>query len=104
MLSEPSATRALDWKKHMRTVECHGPWAVYLRTMDRQVEPRHAVCSQDEWDTMERARPGYHRLVRGGIASEREAELLARGTSGDSRTARSSKKQSRLESLAQPLR
>jgi hypothetical protein len=52
-------------------------------TIYRQAEPMHAVCSQEEWDAMERARPGHHQLVQAGIASEREAELLARGTSGD---------------------
>jgi hypothetical protein len=32
---------------------------------------------------MEAARPGYYTLVRAGIATEGEAERLARGTSGD---------------------
>jgi hypothetical protein len=34
---------------------------------------------------MERARPGYHTLVRSGITNEGEAERLARGTAGDSK-------------------
>jgi hypothetical protein len=38
-----------------------------------------AVCELSEWDAMERARPGYHALVRAGIPSEGEAERLARG-------------------------
>jgi hypothetical protein len=41
------------------------------------------VCEQSEWDAMELARPGYRTLVMGGIASEPEAERLARGTAGD---------------------
>ena len=43
----------------------------------------NAICSQSEWDAMELAKPGFHVLIRGGIASESEAEKLARGTSGD---------------------
>jgi hypothetical protein len=43
----------------------------------------NAVCEQSEWDEMERARPGYHTLIRAGITNEGEAERLARGTSGD---------------------
>ena len=42
-----------------------------------------AVCEQSEWDAMERVRPGHRTLVRAGIGTEAEAELLARGTSGD---------------------
>jgi hypothetical protein len=43
----------------------------------------NAVCDQAEWDAMEAASPGVNRLIRGGIASEAEAERLARGSSGD---------------------
>jgi len=43
----------------------------------------NAVCEQSEWDAMEAARPGYHTLVQAGITEENEAELLARGTTGD---------------------
>ncbi len=67
----------------MRMAEYRGLWVVYLMTIHRQAAPLHAVCSQEEWEAMERARPGHHQLVQAGIASEREAELLARGTSGD---------------------
>ena len=69
----------------MRQVDDSGPWVVYLMPVHKQAEPMNAVCSQDEWDAMERTRPGHHPLVQAGIASEREAELLARGTSGDSK-------------------
>jgi hypothetical protein len=44
-----------------------------------------AVCEQTEWDAMEKAKPGQYHLIQGGIASESEAELLARGASGDSK-------------------
>lgn len=58
-------------------------WVVYLMPMsDGAVR---AVCEQREWDRMEAARPGYCTLVTGGIASEGEAERLARGTSGDAK-------------------
>jgi len=58
-------------------------WVVYLMTQYKKPEQMRAVCEQKEWEAMERARPGYHTLVQAGIASESEAELLARGTSGD---------------------
>ncbi len=58
-------------------------WVVYLMTIPKQPEGRMAVCEQSEWDVMELQRPGYHKLLHAGITSEAEAELLARGTSGD---------------------
>jgi hypothetical protein len=58
-------------------------WVVYLMTLPKQPNGMRAVCEQHEWEALERAHPGYHKLIQGGIATEREAELLARGTSGD---------------------
>ncbi len=58
-------------------------WVVYLVTLRNHPDGMRAICTQHEWDRMELAKPGYHRLIQGGITSEREAELLARGTSGD---------------------
>ena len=55
-------------------------------TLQNHRDGMRAVCEQREWEEMERVRPGYHKLVQGGIASEGEAERLARGTSGDART------------------
>ena len=52
-------------------------------TIHKHPEGMRAICKQAEWEAMEKSRPGYHTLVRDGIPSEREAELLARGTSGD---------------------
>jgi hypothetical protein len=52
-------------------------WVVYRMTIHRKPSV-NAVCEQGEWDAMERSRPGYHTLVRCGIASESEAEMLAR--------------------------
>ena len=58
-------------------------WVVYLMTLRNHQGGMNAVCEQSEWDEMERARPGYHTLIRAGITNEGEAERLARGTSGD---------------------
>jgi hypothetical protein len=59
-------------------------WVVYLMTMQK-ADGMRAVCEQSEWDKMELRNPGHHKLIRDGILSERDAELLARGTSGDTR-------------------
>jgi hypothetical protein len=60
-------------------------WVVYIMTLRNHPNGMRAICEQHEWDTMESSHPGYHKLIQAGIASEREAELLARGTSGDPR-------------------
>jgi hypothetical protein len=56
-------------------------WVIYLMTIPKH-EGMNAVCEQSEWDAMELARPGYHKFIRGGFASEAEAEVIARGESG----------------------
>lgn len=60
-------------------------WVVYQRTWTvlRRAIVSNAVCEQGEWEAMEKAEPGVHTLIRGKIRSEKEAEALARGTSGD---------------------
>jgi hypothetical protein len=58
-------------------------WVVYLMTVKNNAAGVNAVCEQTEWDAMEAAKPGQYTLIRSGIASEAEAEKLARGTSGD---------------------
>jgi hypothetical protein len=58
-------------------------WVVYQSAVKGQPTGPHAVCEQSEWDALEAAGPGHNRLIRAGIASEGEAERLARGTSGD---------------------
>ncbi len=58
-------------------------WVVYLMTLRNHPDGMRAVCAQHEWDRMEQTNPGHHRLIQGGIVTEREAELLARGTLGD---------------------
>ena len=58
-------------------------WVIYRATLRGQAGGPNAICEQAEWDAMEREQPGFHTLIRSGIASEGEAERLARGTSGD---------------------
>jgi hypothetical protein len=53
-------------------------WAVYLVTLHNKPPGMKAVCEQSEWEAMELARPGYHQLIQGRIATETEAEALAR--------------------------
>jgi hypothetical protein len=60
-------------------------WVVYQMILHGQSAPMNAVCKQDEWDVMERDRPGYYKLILSGIPNEAEAERLARGTSGDAK-------------------
>ena len=60
-------------------------WVVYQMLLDKRPEAMNVVCEQGEWDAMELARPDRYKLVRAGIATEAEAELLARGTSGDAK-------------------
>jgi len=58
-------------------------WVVFLMTVHKRSERLPAVCKQTEWDAMERAQPGQHKLIQAGIQNEGEAERLARGNSGD---------------------
>jgi hypothetical protein len=64
------------------TEECHS-WVVYRMTLSKGAVGGNVVCEQREWDALELARPGFHTLIRAGIATEQEAEKLARGTAGD---------------------
>lgn len=57
-------------------------WVVYLKTLHGSLGTVRAVCEQVEWDALEASRPGHHQLIQSGIATEGEAERLARGTSG----------------------
>ena len=58
-------------------------WVVYQMSVRGHPDGMRAVCEQSEWDAMERAQPGQHKLIQAGIPNEGEAERLARGTSGD---------------------
>jgi hypothetical protein len=67
----------------MRKSEQAEAWVVYQMTLHGKQTTALAVCEQAEWDEMELAQPGYHKLVRSGITNEGEAERLARGNAGD---------------------
>ena len=84
MLSNGLATAKTQQVGLMSTQKTES-WVVYKMTIHKKPEGMNAVCEQSEWDAMERARPGYHTLVRSGITNEGEAERLARGTAGDSK-------------------
>jgi hypothetical protein len=58
-------------------------WVVYTTDPLGKTPGVNVVCEQREWDQLELTQPGQHGLVRAGITSEAEAEILARGTSGD---------------------
>jgi hypothetical protein len=58
-------------------------WVVYKKSVHGKLSGVNAVCEQGEWDAMEAERPGYHTLVQSGIATEGEAERLARGTAAE---------------------
>ena len=73
-----SATIAVSGGKDRVMPKKTVTWVVYLMTIHKQTDRYKAVCEQSEWDAMELARPGYHHLVRGSIATEVEAEMLAR--------------------------
>ena len=61
-------------------------WVVYEMGAAGKDQGINVVCEQSEWDALELAQPGKHKLIRTGITNEGEAERLARGTSGDSRS------------------
>ena len=67
-------------------------WVVYQVNASGRTLGGNAVCGAEEWAALEQAQPGQHTLVRAGIASEREAERLARGTSGDAFGSRAARK------------
>jgi len=62
----------------MRKTEKIVSWVVYRMTMHNNPISGVAICEQSEWEEKDLARPGYHTLIRGRIANEAEAEMLAR--------------------------
>jgi hypothetical protein len=66
-------------------------WAVYQATVLGQPGP-NVVCTQAEWEAVEKGQPGAHLLIREGITNEGEAERLARGASGETKPRVSHKK------------
>ena len=67
-------------------------WVVYEIGAAGKAQGINVVCEQGEWQALELAQPGKHKLIRTGITNEGEAERLARGTSGDSRNSTHRKK------------
>ncbi len=62
----------------MTMAEKNTTWVIYWRTLHGKHARMKAVCEQSEWDALELSQPGYHTLLRAGIASEGEAERIAR--------------------------
>ena len=60
-----------------------GEWAVYLMPVKGSPDGLRGVCLQEEWEALDRAKPGVFTLVQGHMASEGQAEQLARGKSGE---------------------
>jgi len=61
-------------------------WVVYQMTINGKPSGTNAVCQQSEWELMESVQPGYHTLIRAGIANEGEAERLARSCTVDDKS------------------
>jgi hypothetical protein len=57
-------------------------WAVYWMPMKPGQDPVRAICSQAEWEAMDRAKPGFYTLIEGNLTNEGQAERLARGNAG----------------------
>jgi hypothetical protein len=74
----------------MNNTERSALWVVYQMTIHGKPSGMNAVCQQSEWEAMERAQPGYHRLVQAGIPNEGEAERLARNGPVDGSTSKPS--------------
>ena len=63
-----------------------GTWVVYQMPVKGIPAGVRGICQQWEWDALELAKPGVHTLIQAGITNEGEAERLARGSSGESRS------------------
>lgn len=68
----------------MRKTEESGAWAVYEVVLGKQAGIR-VMCRQSQWEALASSQPGANILIQDGIASESEAEKLARGKSGDAK-------------------
>jgi hypothetical protein len=64
----------------MQSIDAAGPWVVYSMPVRGNDGGVVALCSQREWDEMDRAQPGRFTLIRAGITNEGEAERLARSS------------------------
>lgn len=66
----------------MRKVEGIVSWVVYRMAIQKSQTGGVAICEQSEWDQMQLAQSCSHTLIREHIASEVEAERLARSQPG----------------------
>jgi len=64
----------------MQSFDLAGPWVVYSMPVRGNESGVVALCSQREWDEMDRAQPGRFTLIRAGITNEGEAERLGRSS------------------------
>jgi hypothetical protein len=55
-------------------------WVVFGAVIRGKPTGLAAVCSDGEWQAMERGEPGCRLLIKSGIATEGEAEWIARAT------------------------
>jgi hypothetical protein len=67
----------------MRVTEVCRSWVVYRMTIPGNAPGGNVVCEQREWDALDAGQPGFHTLLHAKVATEQEAERLARGTAGD---------------------
>lgn len=67
----------------MPKLEQEQSWVIYQVVNKGVVTGPNFVCEKDEWEAMERLRPGAQSVVQMWITSEGVAERLARGTAGD---------------------
>jgi hypothetical protein len=68
----------------MRKSEAEEAWAVYQVVQGKQAGIR-VMCRQSQWEALALSHPEANILIQDGIVSESEAEILARGTSGDAK-------------------
>ena len=66
----------------MRKVATVESWVVYKMPVEPKLSGPNAVCEKGEWEAMQREQPGRYILVRAGIATEAEAEAVARAAAG----------------------
>jgi hypothetical protein len=79
-IEPPPASLLRRRKGLMKDTKCRS-WVVYRTTIPgKTASVMNGVCEQGEWDTMERNRPGHHTLILAGIATEGEAERVARSS------------------------
>jgi hypothetical protein len=68
----------------MRKPEADELWAVYQVAAGKQAGTR-VMCPQSQWEELTLNQPNANVLIQDRIASESDAEKLARGTSGDAK-------------------